>query len=98
MGALESSSSVLRCMAAEGLARLVQVVNDPGFTVSMTLSSFDKLVDTFSLHIQSNLLYHKIIEPDKLVTYRHTQELAWEQVRFFGEFVPLSNMGSLSVV
>ncbi|XP_067099249.1 HEAT repeat-containing protein 5A isoform X1 [Osmerus mordax] len=43
VGALESSSSVLRCMAAEGLARLVQVVNDPGFTVSMTLSSFDKL-------------------------------------------------------
>ena len=40
-------------MAAEGLARLVQVVNDPGFTVSMTLSSFDKLVATFSLHAHS---------------------------------------------
>uniref|UniRef100_A0A674A2M0 HEAT repeat-containing protein 5A n=1 Tax=Salmo trutta TaxID=8032 RepID=A0A674A2M0_SALTR len=43
VGALESSNPLLRCMAAEGLSRLVQVVNDPAFTVSMTLVSFDKL-------------------------------------------------------
>ncbi|XP_056332537.1 HEAT repeat-containing protein 5A [Danio aesculapii] len=43
LGALEGSNPLLRCMAAEGLARLVQVLNDPGFTVSLTLMSFDKL-------------------------------------------------------
>ncbi|XP_023849916.1 HEAT repeat-containing protein 5A isoform X2 [Salvelinus sp. IW2-2015] len=43
VGALESSNPLLRCMAAEGLSRLIQVVNDPAFTVSMTLVSFDKL-------------------------------------------------------
>lgn len=42
MGALESSNPLLRCMAAEGLSRLVQVVNDPAFTVSMTILGFDK--------------------------------------------------------
>jgi hypothetical protein len=42
VGALESSNPLLRCMAAEGLSRLVLVVNDPAFTVSMTLVSFDK--------------------------------------------------------
>uniref|UniRef100_A0A673BU21 HEAT repeat-containing protein 5A n=1 Tax=Sphaeramia orbicularis TaxID=375764 RepID=A0A673BU21_9TELE len=42
-GALESSSPLLRCLAAEGLARLVQVVNDPGFTVSVSLLCFDRL-------------------------------------------------------
>ncbi|KAJ7990914.1 hypothetical protein DPEC_G00291830 [Dallia pectoralis] len=42
-GALESHNPLLRCTAAEGLSRLVQVVNDPSFTVSMTLVSFDKL-------------------------------------------------------
>nr|XP_046223187.1 HEAT repeat-containing protein 5A-like [Oncorhynchus gorbuscha] len=30
-------------MAAEGLSRLVQVVNDPAFTLSTTLISFEKL-------------------------------------------------------
>ncbi|XP_051578229.1 HEAT repeat-containing protein 5A-like isoform X2 [Myxocyprinus asiaticus] len=43
LGALEGSNPMLRCMAAEGLARLVQVLNDPSFTVSITLMSFDKL-------------------------------------------------------
>uniref|UniRef100_A0A672QBW1 HEAT repeat-containing protein 5A n=1 Tax=Sinocyclocheilus grahami TaxID=75366 RepID=A0A672QBW1_SINGR len=43
LGALEGSNPLLRCMAAEGLARLVQVRNDPNFTVSITLMSFDKL-------------------------------------------------------
>ncbi|XP_016354004.1 HEAT repeat-containing protein 5A isoform X2 [Sinocyclocheilus anshuiensis] len=43
LGALEGSNPLLRCMAAEGLARLVQVLNDPNFTVSITLMSFDKL-------------------------------------------------------
>ncbi|XP_065144355.2 HEAT repeat-containing protein 5A isoform X1 [Paramisgurnus dabryanus] len=43
VGALEGSNPQLRCMAAEGLARLVQVLNDPNFTVSLTLMSFDKL-------------------------------------------------------
>ncbi|XP_068195506.1 HEAT repeat-containing protein 5A isoform X2 [Antennarius striatus] len=42
-GALESSSPLLRCLAAEGLARLVQVVGDPGFTVSVSLMCFDRL-------------------------------------------------------
>ncbi|KAF4102286.1 hypothetical protein G5714_017086 [Onychostoma macrolepis] len=43
LGALEGSNLLLRCMAAEGLARLVRVLNDPNFTVSITLMSFDKL-------------------------------------------------------
>ncbi|XP_036928579.1 HEAT repeat-containing protein 5A isoform X7 [Acanthopagrus latus] len=43
MGALESSSPLLRCLAAEGLARLVQVVGDPGFTVSVSLLCFDRM-------------------------------------------------------
>uniref|UniRef100_A0A8C2G6A0 HEAT repeat-containing protein 5A n=1 Tax=Cyprinus carpio TaxID=7962 RepID=A0A8C2G6A0_CYPCA len=43
LGALEGPNPILRCMAAEGLARLVQVLNDPNFTVSITLMSFDKL-------------------------------------------------------
>lgn len=42
VGALEGSNPLLRCMAAEGLARLVQVLNDPSFTVSLTFMSFDK--------------------------------------------------------
>ncbi|XP_030575487.1 HEAT repeat-containing protein 5A isoform X2 [Archocentrus centrarchus] len=42
-GALESTSPLLRCLAAEGLARLVQVVGDPGFTVSISLLCFDRL-------------------------------------------------------
>ncbi|XP_070698755.1 HEAT repeat-containing protein 5A [Pempheris klunzingeri] len=42
-GALESASPLLRCLAAEGLARLVQVVGDPGFTVSISLLCFDRL-------------------------------------------------------
>ncbi|KAK7879212.1 hypothetical protein WMY93_034003, partial [Mugilogobius chulae] len=42
-GALESSSPLLRCAAAEGLARLVQNVNDSAFTVSTALHCFDRL-------------------------------------------------------
>ncbi|XP_068607819.1 HEAT repeat-containing protein 5A [Brachionichthys hirsutus] len=42
-GALESTSPLLRCLAAEGLARLVQVVGDAGFTVSVSLLCFDRL-------------------------------------------------------
>uniref|UniRef100_A0AAQ6A9E4 HEAT repeat-containing protein 5A n=1 Tax=Amphiprion ocellaris TaxID=80972 RepID=A0AAQ6A9E4_AMPOC len=42
-GALESSSPLIRCLAAEGLARLVQVVGDPGFTASVSLLCFDRL-------------------------------------------------------
>nr|XP_020510294.1 HEAT repeat-containing protein 5A isoform X2 [Labrus bergylta] len=42
-GALESVSPLLRCLAAEGLARLVQVVGDAGFTVSVSLLCFDRL-------------------------------------------------------
>lgn len=41
-GALENISPLLRCLAAEGLARLVQVVGDPGFTVSVSLLCFDR--------------------------------------------------------
>ncbi|XP_072545928.1 HEAT repeat-containing protein 5A isoform X2 [Salminus brasiliensis] len=43
IGALESSNRLLRCVAAEGLARLAQVLNDPNFTVSLALMSFDRL-------------------------------------------------------
>uniref|UniRef100_A0A8C2ZB38 HEAT repeat containing 5A n=1 Tax=Cyclopterus lumpus TaxID=8103 RepID=A0A8C2ZB38_CYCLU len=43
LGALEGLSPVLRCLAAEGLARLVQVVGDPVFTVSVSLLCFDRL-------------------------------------------------------
>ncbi|XP_063039810.1 HEAT repeat-containing protein 5A isoform X2 [Engraulis encrasicolus] len=42
-GALESPSGLLRCVAAEGCARLVQATNDPAFTASMTMASLDKL-------------------------------------------------------
>uniref|UniRef100_A0A3B4AH64 HEAT repeat containing 5A n=1 Tax=Periophthalmus magnuspinnatus TaxID=409849 RepID=A0A3B4AH64_9GOBI len=42
-GALEGSSLLLRCAAAEGLARLVQSVNDSAFTVSAALLCFDRL-------------------------------------------------------
>ncbi|XP_053192170.1 HEAT repeat-containing protein 5A [Scomber japonicus] len=42
-GALESVSPLLRCLAAEGLARLVQLVGDAGFTVSVSLLCFDRL-------------------------------------------------------
>lgn len=42
LAALESPSPLLRCVAAEGLARLVQVVGDPGFTVSASLLCFDR--------------------------------------------------------
>ncbi|KAG9268204.1 HEAT repeat-containing protein 5A isoform X1 [Astyanax mexicanus] len=43
MGALESSNPLLRCVAAEGLARLAQVLNEPNFTVSLAMMSFDRL-------------------------------------------------------
>ncbi|XP_031435784.1 HEAT repeat-containing protein 5A isoform X2 [Clupea harengus] len=42
-GALESPNGLLRCVAAEGSGRLVQAVNDPAFTASMTMASVDKL-------------------------------------------------------
>ncbi|MCI4382874.1 hypothetical protein PGIGA_G00019750 [Pangasianodon gigas] len=43
LGALESSNSLLRCVAAEGLARLAQVLSDHNVTVTLSLMSFDKL-------------------------------------------------------
>uniref|UniRef100_H3CA84 HEAT repeat-containing protein 5A n=1 Tax=Tetraodon nigroviridis TaxID=99883 RepID=H3CA84_TETNG len=43
LAALENGSPLLRCVAAEGLARLVQVVADPGFTISASLLCFDRL-------------------------------------------------------
>ncbi|CAN9501938.1 unnamed protein product [Ophioblennius macclurei] len=42
-GALESGGPLLRCLVAEGLARLVQVVGDAGFTVSVSLLCFERL-------------------------------------------------------
>uniref|UniRef100_A0A3Q4BWY6 HEAT repeat-containing protein 5A n=1 Tax=Mola mola TaxID=94237 RepID=A0A3Q4BWY6_MOLML len=42
-GALESGIPLLRCLAAEGLAHLVQVVRDPSFTMSVSLLCFDRL-------------------------------------------------------
>ncbi|KAL4613050.1 HEAT repeat-containing protein 5A [Arapaima gigas] len=46
LGALESSNDLLHCVAAEGLARLVQVANDSAFTVSIMQISFEKLKST----------------------------------------------------
>lgn len=42
MGALESSNPLLRCAAAECLARLAQVVSDSAFTAGLAQVSFDK--------------------------------------------------------
>ncbi|XP_075963534.1 HEAT repeat-containing protein 5A [Anarhichas minor] len=41
--ALGSLSPLLRCLAAEGVARLVQVVGDPNFTVSVSQLCLDRL-------------------------------------------------------
>ncbi|XP_061854900.1 HEAT repeat-containing protein 5A isoform X3 [Colius striatus] len=43
MGALESNNPLLRCAAAECLARLAQVVSDSAFTAGLAQTSFDKL-------------------------------------------------------
>ncbi|NXG98896.1 HTR5A protein, partial [Loxia leucoptera] len=43
MGALESNNRLLRCAAAECLARLAQVVSDSAFTAGLAQVSFDKL-------------------------------------------------------
>ncbi|XP_077179159.1 HEAT repeat-containing protein 5A isoform X2 [Paroedura picta] len=43
MSALESSNPLLRCSAAESLARLAQVVADSAFTAGLAQISFDKL-------------------------------------------------------
>uniref|UniRef100_A0A670XX79 HEAT repeat-containing protein 5A n=1 Tax=Pseudonaja textilis TaxID=8673 RepID=A0A670XX79_PSETE len=43
LSALESSSPLLRCSAAEALARLAQVVADNTFTAGLAQISFDKL-------------------------------------------------------
>ncbi|NWU78802.1 HTR5A protein, partial [Onychorhynchus coronatus] len=43
MGALESKNPLLRCAAAECLARLAQVVSDSAFTAGLAQISFDKL-------------------------------------------------------
>ncbi|XP_062350328.1 HEAT repeat-containing protein 5A [Cinclus cinclus] len=43
MGALESNNPLLRCAAAECLARLAQVVSDSAFTAGLAQVSFDRL-------------------------------------------------------
>ncbi|XP_060789898.1 HEAT repeat-containing protein 5A isoform X3 [Neoarius graeffei] len=43
LGALETSNPLLRCAAAEGLARFAQVLGDHNATVSLSLMNFDKL-------------------------------------------------------
>ncbi|XP_054827797.1 HEAT repeat-containing protein 5A [Eublepharis macularius] len=43
MNALESSNPLLRCSAAESLARLTQVVADSAFTAGLAQMNFDKL-------------------------------------------------------
>ncbi|XP_047677260.1 HEAT repeat-containing protein 5A isoform X1 [Tachysurus fulvidraco] len=43
LGALESSNPLLRCVAAEGLARFAQVLGVHNVTMSLSLMSFDKL-------------------------------------------------------
>lgn len=45
LAALENASPLLRCVAAEGLARLVQVVGDPGFSMSVSLLCLDRYAD-----------------------------------------------------
>lgn len=49
LAALENASPLLRCVAAEGLARLVQVLGDPGFTISASLLCFDRYGDAHLL-------------------------------------------------
>lgn len=46
LGALESSNILLRCVAAEGLARFAQVLSDHNATVSLGLMSFDKVKES----------------------------------------------------
>lgn len=53
LAALENTSLLLRCVAAEGLARLVQVVGEPGFTVS--LLCLDRYADANLLLASSKL-------------------------------------------
>ncbi|CAL8283222.1 unnamed protein product [Lota lota] len=43
VGALENSSPLLRCAASEGLARLVQAVNDPGYTHTLSVVCLERL-------------------------------------------------------
>ncbi|XP_074145667.1 HEAT repeat-containing protein 5A isoform X2 [Sminthopsis crassicaudata] len=43
MGALESTNPLMRCTAAEGLARLAQVIGDASFTAGLAQVSFEKL-------------------------------------------------------
>ncbi|KAM9064661.1 HEAT repeat-containing protein 5A isoform X2 [Sarcophilus harrisii] len=43
MGALESTNPLMRCTAAEGLARLAQVIGDGSFTAGLAQVSFEKL-------------------------------------------------------
>lgn len=49
LAALENASPLLRCVAAEGLARLVQVLGDPGFTISASLLCLDRYGDAHLL-------------------------------------------------
>lgn len=59
LGALESSNPLLRCVAAEGLARLAQVLSDHNIIVSLSLMSFDKWVLlSFFLYFLNPALYH----------------------------------------
>uniref|UniRef100_A0A667Y5F9 HEAT repeat-containing protein 5A n=1 Tax=Myripristis murdjan TaxID=586833 RepID=A0A667Y5F9_9TELE len=43
LGALESESRLLRCLAAEGLSRLLQLVGEPAFTVSLITACVSRL-------------------------------------------------------
>ncbi|XP_043929761.1 HEAT repeat-containing protein 5A isoform X2 [Protopterus annectens] len=43
ISALESSSPLLRCIAAESLARMAQIVADSAFTAGLAQASFEKL-------------------------------------------------------
>ena len=56
VGALENSSPLLRCAAAEGLARLVQAVNDPGFTHTLSVACLERYTLTTTHYTHTHCL------------------------------------------
>lgn len=75
-GALESQSPLLRCLAAEGLARLVQVLGEPGFTVSVSLLCFDRWV----LVPASHLKIRSVTSGDRSGSSLNNRQQVWIQV------------------
>lgn len=82
-GALESRSPLLRCLAADGLARLVQVVRDPGFTVSASLLCFDRWVrgDVFLACVGFDLHMTTFTVCDYQSTRTNVIDPQWKQLQ-----------------